>query len=104
MGKEVSEEEQAKIKNMIDELMKKAKKASEEYMKLTQEDVDRIVKAMSMAGLEHHMELAKMAVEETKRGIYEDKITKNMFATEYIYHSIKHDKTVGIISENEEEG
>lgn len=45
-----------------------------------------------------------MAVEETGRGIYEDKITKNMFATEYIYHSIKYDKTVGIINENEEEG
>ena len=103
MGKEISEEEQAKIKAMIDDLMVKAKKASEEYMKLTQEDVDRIVKAMSMAGLEHHMELAKMAVEETGRGIYEDKITKNMFATEYIYHSIKYEKTVGIIDENEEE-
>ena len=45
-----------------------------------------------------------MAVDETWRGIYEDKITKNMFATEYIYHSIKYDKTVGIINENEEEG
>jgi len=45
-----------------------------------------------------------MAVEETGRGIYEDKITKNMFATEYIYHSIKYDKTVGVINENEEEG
>ena len=104
MGREVSEEEQVRIKAMIDELMEKAKKASEEYLKLNQEDVDRIVKAMSMAGLEHHMELAKMAVEETGRGIYEDKITKNMFATEYIYHSIKYDKTVGVISENEEEG
>ena len=104
MSKEVSEEEQLRIKDMIDKLIEKAKKASEEYMKLTQEDVDRIVKAMSMAGLEHHMELAKMAVEETGRGIYEDKITKNMFATEYIYHSIKYDKTVGVISENEEEG
>ena len=96
--------EEEQIKKMIDELIEKAKKASEEYLKLTQEDVDRIVKAMSMAGLEHHMRLAKMAVEETGRGIYEDKITKNMFATEYIYHSIKYDKTVGVISENEEEG
>ena len=104
MEKEVIEDEQKKIKKMIDDLIAKAKKASEEYLKLTQEDVDRIVKAMSMAGLEHHMELAKMAVEETKRGIYEDKITKNMFATEYIYHSIKYDKTVGVISKNEEEG
>ncbi len=96
-------EDEAKVKQMIDELVEKAKKASEEYLKLDQETVDNIVKAMSMAGLEHHMELAKMAVEETGRGIYEDKITKNMFATEYIYHSIKHEKTVGIINENDED-
>ena len=92
------------VKIMVDELVKRAKKASEEYLKLDQETVDNIIKAMSMAGLEHHMELAKMAVEETGRGIYEDKITKNMFATEYVYHSIKYEKTVGVISENEEEG
>ncbi len=101
---ENTEEEQARVKQMIDDLVAKARKASEEYMKLNQEQVDNIVKAMSMAGLEHHMELAKLAVEETNRGIYEDKITKNMFATEYIYHSIKYDKTVGVINENEEEG
>ena len=92
-----------KVKNQIDELIEKAKIASQEYLKLDQETVDNITKAMSMAGLEHHMELAKMAVEETKRGIYEDKITKNMFATEYVYHSIKYEKTVGIIREDEEE-
>lgn len=95
-------EEQA-IKEMIDKLVEKAKKASIEYMKLDQETVNNITKAMAMAGLENHMKLAKMAVEETGRGIYEDKITKNMFATEYIYHSIKYEKTVGIIGENEEE-
>lgn len=97
------EEQEQKVKQMIDELMEKAKIASEEYLKLDQKTVDNIIKAMSMAGLEHHMELAKMAVEETGRGIYEDKITKNMFATEYIYHSIKYEKTVGIINENDED-
>lgn len=102
MANQISEEEQ-KVQNMINELVEKAKKASEEYLKLDQETVDNITKAMSMAGLENHMELAKLAVEETGRGIYEDKITKNMFATEYIYHSIKYEKTVGIINENEEE-
>ena len=102
MSNEITDDN--KVKKMIDSLVEKAKKASEEYLKLDQEQVNNIVKAMSMAGLEHHMELAKMAVEETGRGIYEDKITKNMFATEYIYHSIKHEKTVGIIKENEEEG
>ena len=104
MANPISEEERNRISSMIDDLVEKAKVASKEYMKLDQDQIDNIVKQMSMAGLEHHMELAKMAVEETGRGIYEDKITKNMFATEYVYHSIKYDKTVGVISENEEEG
>ena len=104
MAQEVSEQEKMRIKSMIDDLVEKAKKASEEYVKLDQNQVNKIIKAMSMAGLERHMELAKMAIDETHRGIYEDKITKNMFATEYVYHSIKYDKTVGIIDENEEEG
>lgn len=89
---------------MIDELMQRAKIAQAEYSKLTQEEVDKIVKQMAMAVLENHMLLARLAVDETKRGVYEDKITKNIFASEYIYHSIKHNKTVGIIQDNEEEG
>ena len=101
MSDNVNEEQE--IKQMIDDLVQKAKIASQEYLKLDQETVNNITKAMAMAGLENHMRLAKMAVEETKRGIYEDKITKNMFATEYIYHSIKYEKTVGIIDENAEE-
>lgn len=104
MTGEVTEEEQARIKEMIDNLVERAKVASKKYLELDQETVNNIIKKMSMAGLENHMKLAKMAVEETGRGIYEDKITKNMFATEYVYHSIKYDKTVGVINENEEEG
>ncbi len=104
MAKEVTEEEQQKVKKMIDDLVERAKIASKKYMELNQEQVDRIIKAMSMAGLDNHMRLAKMAVEETKRGIYEDKIIKNMFATEYVYHNIKYDKTVGIIAESDSEG
>ena len=101
MSDNVNEEKE--IEQMINDLVEKAKVASQEYLKLDQETVDNITKAMAMAGLENHMRLAKMAVEETKRGIYEDKITKNMFATEYIYHSIKYEKTVGIIDENIED-
>ena len=101
MSDNVNEEKE--IEQMINELVEKAKVASQEYLKLDQETVNNITKAMAMAGLENHMRLAKMAVEETGRGIYEDKITKNMFATEYIYHSIKYEKTVGIIDENVED-
>ena len=101
---EVDEKERKEAEDMVNSLVARARKASEEYKKLDQEQIDRIVKKMSMAALDHHMELAKLAVEETKRGIYEDKITKNMFASEYVYHSIKYEKTAGVISKNEEEG
>ena len=104
MAQEISPEEKQRIEDMINNLVERAKKASEEYKKLDQNQVNNIIKKMAMAGLDNHMKLAKMAVEETGRGIYEDKIIKNMFATEYVYHSIKYDKTVGVISENEEEG
>lgn len=88
---------------MINGLVANAKKALEEFMKLDQAQVDKITKAMALAGLSAQSELAKMAIEETGRGIYEDKVTKNIFSTEYIWHSIKHEKTVGIIEDNIDE-
>ena len=54
-----------------------------------------------MQDFPRHMELAKMAVEETGRGVYEDKITKNIFATESIYNSIKNVKSAGVIEDNQ---
>ena len=54
---EYSEEEKLKVQGMIDDLVEKAKIASEEFKKLDQEQVNNIIKAMSMAGLEHHMEI-----------------------------------------------
>ncbi len=70
-------------------------------MSMNQEQIDEIVQAMAIAGMDKHMHLAKLAVEETGRGVYEDKIIKNMFATEYVYHSIKNEKTVGVIEDND---
>lgn len=103
-SKNLQDAPEVNVKDMIDDLVSKAQVALEEYMKLDQEQVDEIVHAMALAGLDKHMELAKMAFEETGRGVFEDKIIKNIFATEYIWHSIKYEKTVGIISENEMEG
>jgi acetaldehyde dehydrogenase / alcohol dehydrogenase len=92
------------VTETIDRLVENGLQALEEFRSFTQESIDNIVKEMALAGLDQHMPLAKLAVEETKRGVYEDKIIKNMFATEYVYHNIKYDKTVGIINENEHEG
>ncbi|MEG2071407.1 MAG: aldehyde dehydrogenase family protein, partial [Bacteroidales bacterium] len=92
------------IEDMIDSLVKNAEKALQEYISFDQEKVDKIVYAMALAGLDHHRELARLAHEETGRGVYEDKVIKNIFATEYIWNSIKHEKTVGVVDENELEG
>ncbi len=92
------------VAKMIDELVARAQKALDAYMKLDQEQIDSIVHAMALAGLDNHTRLAKMAVEETGRGVYEDKIIKNLFATEYIWHDIKSQKTVGVIEDDELEG
>lgn len=92
------------VNAMIDQLVANAQKALKEYMKLDQEQVDKIVHAMALAGLDNHMPLAKLAYKETGRGVLEDKIIKNMFASEYIWHDIKYAKTVGIVDENDMEG
>ena len=89
---------------MIDDLVVKGNAALKEMENFDQKKVDHIVHEMAMAALDQHMPLAKMAVEETGRGIYEDKAIKNMYASEYIWNSIKHDKTVGIISEDKQKG
>ncbi len=91
-------------KAMIDELVANANEALAAYMDYTQEEVDEIVHAMALAGMDQHTRLAKLAVEDTGRGVYEDKIIKNIFSTEYIWHSIKYEKTVGVVDENDMEG
>ncbi|QIL45890.1 bifunctional acetaldehyde-CoA/alcohol dehydrogenase [Vagococcus coleopterorum] len=92
------------VKEMIDELVVKGNAALIEMEKLNQEQVDHIVHQMSMAALNAHMPLAKMAVEETGRGIYEDKAIKNMYASESIWNNIKDNKTVGVINEDPSKG
>jgi acetaldehyde dehydrogenase / alcohol dehydrogenase len=89
---------------MIDILAKNGAKALAEFRCFNQEMVDEIVKQMAYTALDNHKDLAKLAVEETRRGVYEDKVFKNMFATEFIYNNIRDLKTVGVINENEHEG
>ncbi|MDT2757417.1 bifunctional acetaldehyde-CoA/alcohol dehydrogenase [Enterococcus asini] len=92
------------VDTVIDDLAAKANVAAKQMENFTQEQVDHIVHEMAMAALDKHMPLAKMAVEETGRGIVEDKAIKNMYASEYIWNSIKHDKTIGVIGEDKQKG
>ncbi|MEH7549394.1 MULTISPECIES: bifunctional acetaldehyde-CoA/alcohol dehydrogenase [Bacillaceae] len=92
------------VAEAINMLANNAEKALGELRCYTQEMIDKIVKEMALAALENHKQLAKLAVTETRRGDYEDKVFKNMFATEFIYNNIRDMKTVGVISEDENEG
>lgn len=90
------------VQSQINEMTRKGKTALAVLESFDQEKIDHIVHQMALAGLNDHMKLAKMAVEETGRGIYEDKCIKNMFSTESIWNSIKDNKTVGIISDDDQ--
>ena len=87
--KETVKTTQPDVNAIIDDHVAKAQVALHEFMSFNQEQVDHIVHEMALAALDKHMKLAKLAVEETKRGIYEDKIIKNLYASEYIWHAIK---------------
>lgn len=88
----------------INELVAKAQKALEAYADYNQEKIDYIVAKASVAALDQHGVLAKLAVEETGRGVFEDKATKNLFACEYVVNHMRHLKTVGIVEDDDVTG
>lgn len=81
----------------VRELTQKAKEAQLEFKYFSQEQVDKIVKAMADAGYKEAEGLAKMACDESGFGKYTDKVIKNQFSTKRVYESIKDLKTVGVI-------
>jgi acetaldehyde dehydrogenase / alcohol dehydrogenase len=83
----------------LESLVYQARTAAAVFTQFTQEDVDRIVKAIVLAGLEQAQHLAHLAVEDTGIGVMEDKVLKNMVATEFVYDYIKDKRTVGVIRE-----
>ena len=99
--KPTPEEKQAAAEAEVDALVARAKKALVEFENLDQKQVDRIVAKASIAALNKHLVLAKMAVDETGRGLVEDKATKNIFACEHVTNYLAGQKTVGIIREDD---
>lgn len=83
----------------LEGLVGRARVAAAVFTQYTQSDVDRIVKPMVVAGLENAQRLARLAVEETRLGLLEDKAIKNMVATEFVYNYVKDKRTVGVIRE-----
>jgi acetaldehyde dehydrogenase / alcohol dehydrogenase len=103
MTKEVATPTQDRI-NYLEGLVSQARTAAAVFTQYTQEDVDRLVKAMVLAGLGQAQHLARLAIEETRIGVLEDKVIKNMVATEFVYNYVKDKPTVGAIREFPERG
>ncbi|SCG61468.1 bifunctional acetaldehyde-CoA/alcohol dehydrogenase [Micromonospora halophytica] len=88
----------------IDALVADGLKALADYDRFDQEQIDHIVRKASVAALDRHAALAQLAVEETGRGVFEDKAVKNIFACEHVTHSMATTRTVGVISRDEING
>ena len=88
----------------LEGLVRQGRTAAAIFSQFTQQDVDRIVKAMVLAGLEQAQNLARLAIEETRLGLLEDKVLKNMVATEFVYDYVRDKPSVGVIREFPERG
>ena len=88
----------------LEGLVRQARTAAAVFSQFTQQEVDHIVKQMVLAGLQEAQHLARLAIEETKLGVVEDKVIKNMVATEFVYNYVKDKATVGAIREFPERG
>ena len=94
------EQRQLAAEKHVDGLVQKGLVALEEMRKLNQEQVDYIVAKASVAALDAHGILAQHAIEETERGVFEDKATKNLFACEHVVNNMRGVKTVGVIEDD----
>ena len=92
--------EQSAIANLVE----RVRRAQEKFASYSQEQVDRIFKAVALATNSARLDLAQMAVAETGMGVFEDKVLKNHYASEYIYNRYKQEITCGVIEEDAESG
>lgn len=97
-GTQKSENERSLIEH-VDHMVRQARLAAAVFTQMTQEDVDRIVRAMTLAALENVYKFAQMAHEETRMGQLEDKMLKDFVASEFLYNQIKDKRTVGVVRE-----
>ncbi|HIW20915.1 MAG TPA: bifunctional acetaldehyde-CoA/alcohol dehydrogenase [Candidatus Dorea intestinavium] len=104
MAKEIKKD---MIVNSIETLQKRMgemREAQKKFSKFNQAEVDQIFFAAAMAANKMRIPLAKAAIEETGRGVLEDKIIKNHYAAEYTYNYYKDTKTCGVLAEDDAYG
>ncbi|MCR8744405.1 aldehyde dehydrogenase family protein [Romboutsia lituseburensis] len=86
------------------QLINKARIAQREFEKYSQNQVDEAVRAIGKSIYDNGEMLARMAVDETKMGVYEDKIVKNKGKSKAVWNKLKGVKSRGIIKYIAEEG
>ncbi len=84
----------------LERKLEAVRRAQTKYATFSQEQVDCIFQAAALAANRARLPLAKLAVEETGMGVVEDKVIKNNYASEYIYHAYAHTKTCGVVEED----
>jgi succinate-semialdehyde dehydrogenase len=89
---------------IISELLERSRAAQKIIAGYSQEQIDAIVKVMARVIYDNAEPLAKMAAEETRMGVYSDKITKNQGKARILWHGLKGKKSVGILEYDEEAG
>jgi len=104
MSTERHETAHTEVQQAVDRIVGEAREAAAVFTQYNQQEVDRIVQAAAKAGAARRIELARMAVEETGMGVFEDKVLKNLIATEYVYNDIRNLKTCKLINDNPETG
>jgi len=85
---------------IVDALVERARRAQRIYAEYSQEAVDKVFRAAALAAAAARIPLARAAAEETRLGIMEDKVIKNHYAAEYIYHAYKDTQTCGIVEDD----
>lgn len=103
MTSAINKEQDQALFDSVETLVRRARLAAAVFTQYSQNDVNKIIKAMTVAAIEAASELAIAAHRETRMGIIEDKTLKNLVASEFQYHQIKNARTVGIIKEYPEE-
>ncbi|HNA75066.1 MAG TPA: hypothetical protein PKW73_17070, partial [Candidatus Obscuribacter sp.] len=95
----ISKEQEQILTERAHSLTRQARLSAAVFSQYSQAQVDRIVKAMTTCAIDNAARLARMAHEETRMGVTEDKVLKNLVASEFLYAQIKDKRTVGVIKE-----
>ncbi|HXE92169.1 MAG TPA: aldehyde dehydrogenase family protein [Terriglobales bacterium] len=84
----------------VRDLVDRAHAAFLKFQHFTVEQVDQVIDAMAAVATANAEKLARLAVEETGYGRVEDKIQKNLFASQRVYEAVRAMKTVGVVRED----